>query len=175
MRPLLLVLLALGVLSCGLRTQTPANCDAVTLRRGVGAAGSHVSTCSDTACGDGQNPPLGGKHCATPARCLKHSDVQPRCAWIHNLEHGHLVLAYNCPGGCPEVVAALERIYDAAPKASSGVPRVLITPDPQLPSRVGAMVWDYGVLLDEVDTAAIECVMARQDEAAPEPGLACAP
>src|SRR5688572_30508297 len=75
----------------------------------------HLSSCDDECCGNGENPPTGGGHCATPLPCRVFSTAQQRCRWIHNLEHGHVVLAYRCPQGCPEVVAALEEIWQAQP------------------------------------------------------------
>ncbi len=130
---------------------------------------THVASCDET-CGNQSNPPTGGPHCGRWLPCRKYDTPQRRCEWIHNLEHGHAVLAYNCPSGCPEVVSALAGIYDAR-----GGRRILLTPDPQLSRRVAAIVWGWAYSGDEVETAAIETVLSHQDEDAPEPGLSCAP
>ncbi len=129
----------------------------------------HTATCSD-ACGNEVNPPTGGPHCASTAPCREYDTPQPRCEWIHNLEHGHAVLAYNCPQGCPDEVEALRAI-----RAERGPSRILLTPDPLLPHRVAAIVWAWSYSGDHVDADAIAEVLSHQDEEAPEPGLGCAP
>jgi len=143
-------------------------CDAYVFTEQGGAA-THVGTCGDPGCGNGLNPPTAGAHCGTTTTCRPHDVEVSRCIWLHNLEHGHAVLAYNCPEGCPEIVAALEEIWDAAPAPK----RVLITPDPALPAKVAAVVWGYGHTSETVDAEAIGCLMQHQDELAPEAGLGC--
>src|SRR5687767_12624293 len=98
----------------------------------------HLSSCTDACCGNSDNPPTGGGHCPSPLSCGIYAATQHRCRWIHNLEHGHLVLAYNCPEGCPEVVTALEEIWRAQPVGRNSVRRVILTPDPLLPNKVAA-------------------------------------
>lgn len=132
----------------------------------------HVSDCQSASCGNKVNPPTGGPHCGTWLACRAYAEAQPRCSWIHKLEHGHAVLAYNCPAdepGCTEIVAALEAIRN---RHSA---RTLLTPDPQLPARVAAIVWGWAYSGDVVDEAAIIEVLSHQDEEAPEPNLPCAP
>lgn len=137
---------------------------------------SHVgSDCSVTpACGNGVNPPTGGPHCNFTAACRQYTEAQPRCSWLHNLEHGHAVLAYNCPDGCPEVAPALGEIWSNSAFVA-GAHRVLVTPDPLLPTKVAAVVWGYSYSADEVNPDAIRCLLAHQDEEAPEHGLPCSP
>jgi hypothetical protein len=149
-------------------------CEGITLNHVTPTSNAHVgSDCSVSSCGNGVNPPTGGPHCNFPLACRNYDTAQQRCAWIHNLEHGHMVLAYNCPGGCPDVVAALEEIRDSS-VLSGGARRILITPDPLLPARVAAIVWGWSYVSDEVNADAIRCLQLHQDEEAPEAGLNCA-
>lgn len=129
----------------------------------------HTATCSD-ACGNGLNPPTGGPHCSSTVACRVHTEEQPACAWLHNLEHGHIVLLYNCPEGCADDVEALKRIWStrANPK------RIILTPWSGLEKKFAAIVWGSAWSGDTLDEAAIDCVMNRQDDDAPEPGLGCA-
>lgn len=137
-----------------------------------GLVGTHVPSCvMDSACGDGQEPPLGGPHCPSPLACRDYPTAQNRCEWIHNLEHGHLVLAYNCPAGCPDVEQKLRAVWAAQPDPK----RALVTPDPKLTAKVGVLVWGWGWLGESVDDDAVAAVIAKQDVDAPERGLACAP
>ena len=41
------------------------------------------------------NPPLGGDHCATWLSCRVFDTPQPKCNWVHNLEHGFIVAWYD--------------------------------------------------------------------------------
>ncbi len=135
----------------------------------TGLANNHVAACmTPSACGSGHEPPVGGPHCPSWLRCRVHETAQNRCEYIHNLEHGHMVLAYNCPSGCDDVVQAL-REYQALHGRS------LVTPDPMLQSKVAAMVWGWSWAGDSVDVAKLDAVQSMQDVDAPEPGLGCQP
>lgn len=170
------LLLAWALLaSCGSTHKAPSgNCQ---LTHVASLSHQHLPSCDDTVntCGNPDtNPPVGGDHCPTPLACRVYSTLQPRCQWVHNLEHGHLVLAYNCPNGCPDVVQQLTDIWNAQPVDATGGRRALVTPDPLLPHRVAAIVWGYSWVGDVVDKDAIACLAAHQDEEAPEAGAACA-
>ena len=110
---------------------------------------------------------MGGPHCPSTIPCRVHPTAQNRCEWIHNMEHGHMVLAYNCPMGCDDIVQALSAFQAASPRS-------LVTPDPMLQSKVAAMVWGYSWASDAVDQAKLEAVRSMQDADAPEPGVGCA-
>lgn len=158
-------------MACGVRTVPP---DDVNLIHRTGLANNHVASCDDDSlCGDGQNPPVGGPHCSQTLSCRAFDTEQKRCQWIHNLEHGHAVLAYNCPQGCAAVVDGLVAIQQA--ERAKGNARVIVTPDAQLPNRVAAVVWGWGWVGDEVNEAAIAAVLAKQDIDSPEAHLSCAP
>ena len=125
----------------------------------AGVTGVHVSACDDPTCGNATtNPPLGGNHCPSWLPCRKYDTAQARCQWLHNLEHGHAVLAYNCPGGCPELVAKLGALWDAL-QPNPTRKRTLLTPDPKLPRKVAAVVWGFGWMGDDYDEAAITEVL----------------
>ncbi|MBL8956026.1 MAG: DUF3105 domain-containing protein [Myxococcaceae bacterium] len=134
----------------------------------TGLANNHVTSCTDQAACGGNEPPVGGPHCGSWLPCRVHTTAQSRCQYVHNLEHGHMVLAYNCPSGCDDVQAALAGYQQSHT-------RVLLTPDPRLSSKVAAMVWGYSWAGDTVDVAKLDAVRSMQDVDAPEAGLGCAP
>ncbi len=135
---------------------------------------NHIA-CTSTACGDGLNPPTSGPHCSSTLRCQVHDTEQSRCTWLHNLEHGHAVFLYNCPEGCPEIVAALESARQQAKVGSNGVIRALVAPDSRLPTRVAALLWRRAWVADTPDPEALRCLLSFQDDEAPEPELTCLP
>jgi hypothetical protein len=66
---------------------------------------------------------------------------------MHGLEHGAVVIVYNCPGGCPAEVAAAQAWIDALPAADllcpGEKPRVILAPDPGLNVRWAASAWGF--------------------------------
>jgi hypothetical protein len=168
--PVLLLMLS----SCD---STSEPCEEFGVRLAPETSAVHVSTCSSAACGDGNNPPSAGPHCADTLSCRVHTTEQPRCAWLHNLEHGHAVFLYNCPEGCPDEVAKLEAAMQSVAAGGNGVRRALLAPDSQLPKRVAALLWRRSYVVDSADPKALECLLRLQDDAVvtPEAGLACKP
>ena len=166
----LAVLILSGCCLAGCGTSTPQQCLPYAFHQQGGDRG-HVASCSDPTCGNGLNPPTAGPHCGSTLACRVFTAEQSRCTWVHNLEHGHAVLLYNCPSGCPEIVAGLQAIYDASPSPK----RMIVAPDPNIPTAVAAVVWGWSWTGDTADATAIGCLLAHQDEEAPERGLGCAP
>ncbi len=161
--------LALLCFSCGThRTSTPTDSGTVhgQMLREANLSHDHLPTCDDPNCGNGANPPLGGDHCPTWLNCRQWTTPQPKCNWIHNLEHGALVIAYHC-SNCDALVQSLEDYRAAHTDA-------LLTPDPELPDKVAVMVWGFGWLGDGFDPAAFDEVASHQNEESPE-HIACSP
>jgi hypothetical protein len=63
------------------------------------------------------------------------------------MEHGAIVIVYNCPCGCPEEVAAAQAMIDALPVDADCVAptkrRVILAPDPKLDVRWAASAWTW--------------------------------
>lgn len=91
------------------------------------------------------NPPSSGSHCGDWGQRGTYSVARPlpRCNWLHNLEHGWVVLLYNCPMGCPEIVAGLQAVAKAASDPDCSERRTIVTPDPALDVTVAATAWRF--------------------------------
>jgi hypothetical protein len=106
---------------------------------------NHITPCTPLTYAT--NPPSGGDHWPIWAAFRKYTVPVPREMYVHDLEHGAIVFAYNCPDGCPDVVAALGTVFDgmADPLCLSipGNPpaRVVLTPDPELATPIAAAAW----------------------------------
>jgi hypothetical protein len=95
----------------------------------------------------GTSPPSSGNHyCVWPDF---HTYTQP-VPWgnlVHGLEHGAVVIVYNCPGGCPAEVAQAQAFIDnlpADPLCMEPDPRrVILAPDPTLDVRWAATAWTW--------------------------------
>lgn len=130
-------------------------------------------------------PPASGKHYNAPGGPIKAglygpSDTTLPQGWVHNLEHGAIVLLYKCPGeACEESgQAALSALYAKWPDS----PICQIPPGNQTPviARFDDMAWPYAALvwdvvlpLQSLDEAAIFDFYARQGEQF-NPEKACA-
>lgn len=96
------------------------------------------------------NPPSSGPHFPIWAAYQAYASPVPRGYYVHNLEHGAVVLLYNCPSDCPDVVAALVQAANQIPSdplcdaAGEGIRvRTVITPDPLLDVPVAAAAWGW--------------------------------
>jgi hypothetical protein len=119
------------------------------------ASGVHVTACSDIAYAT--NPPSSGEHYPTWADYGVYDFALPRGYWVHNLEHGSVVVSYNCEDGCAEELAAAKTWLAAlAPDAlcAGQTPRVLLVPDPLLDVRWAASAWGWTLRADCFDVEA---------------------
>lgn len=106
----------------------------------------HVADCTSVTYAT--NPPSGGDHWGTWAAFKKYTTPVPREMYVHDMEHGAVVLSYRYADACPDVVMALETVFDdvaadplcvsagAGPKA-----RLVLTPDPELDTPIAASAW----------------------------------
>lgn len=94
------------------------------------------------------NPPVTGAHYPIWAAWDRHYQQLDRGYYVHDLEHGGVVLLYNCPDGCPDVVDNLLAVVrDAAvdPTCEGVVKhRLVVAADPLMPPevQVAAVAWD---------------------------------
>jgi hypothetical protein len=119
------------------------------------------------------NPPTGGTHFGVWGAWDRQYGDLPRGYWVHNLEHGGIVLAYHCTDACPEVVDSLV----AAAKAMAPDPmcegavkkRVIITGDALLPDgvQVAAVAWNHAYTASCYDPY-VETFAAEHYAKAPE-------
>ncbi len=124
-------------------------CNVVVTHETPLAAASHVD--QGTAITWASNPPSSGVHYPTHAAwAMAYPIVVERGNYLHNEEHGGIALLYNCPNGCPDVVAGLTAIGTALPQdpacTAEGVnAKWLVTSDPYLPAgvQVAAAAWGW--------------------------------
>ena len=105
---------------------------------------NHITPCTPITYAT--NPPSGGDHWPIWAAFKIYTTPVPREMYVHDLEHGAIVLAYKCDGACPDVVAALTSVFDGMSDpeclALMGPPaRMVLTPDPLLPTPIAAAAW----------------------------------
>jgi len=98
------------------------------------------------------NPPTSGAHyIQLPAWATTYPIAVMRGNYLHNEEHGGVVMLYNCPDGCPDIVASMTSFGQALPQdPQCSAPinaRWIVTPDPLLEPGVtvalAAWGWSY--------------------------------
>jgi hypothetical protein len=159
MRRTLKTILGLGLLlGCGETSPTSAripdlvdaSCPAEVREEHFPDAGSaHVSRFDDSRLTFADPPPTGGTHSECWADFRVYDEELEDARWVHNLEHGGIVLLYRCPEGCPEQVAQLEAFV-------ASHPRTLLTPYAALPTRFGVVAWEHRLLNPCFDLGAVE-------------------
>src|SRR5713226_6745866 len=114
------------------------------------------------------NPPASGPHYPVWARYQSYTTAVARPYWVHNVEHGAIVLLHR-PDAPPAVVAALGDAFRSLPAdPECGHSRALLTPDPLLARAVTAVAADFVLEGDCVSADAIRRFTAAHRNHSPE-------
>ncbi|MBK9072914.1 MAG: DUF3105 domain-containing protein [Myxococcales bacterium] len=120
------------------------------------------------------NPPTSGPHSPAWAGWNRAYENLPRVHWVHNLEHGGVVLAYRCDEPCPDVVQGLKDVILATPDdeacAAPVHHRLLLVHDPALPVdvQVAAVAWGVHYTATCLDAPTMAEFIADHYDRAPE-------
>ena len=111
------------------------------------------------------NPPASGPHFGLWERDKgEHADPVARGNWVHNLEHGWVVLLHNCPTACEPELDVLRAVLAQRPDS-----RIVMTPDPLLdPARFAAVSWTFIYETDAPDLDTLLCFVDQHERQAPE-------
>ena len=114
----------------------------------------HVTVCS--VIDYPMNPPVQGNHYPVWSAYKSYDYPVPLGFLVHNLEHGAVVILYNCPEGCAGEVASAQAFIDALPAdprcAVDVKHQVVMAPDPALPRRWAAVAWGHSLAADCFNT-----------------------
>jgi hypothetical protein len=101
-------------------------------------------------------PPSSGNHYPKWAAYQTYTTPIPWGNLMHNLEHGAMIVVYNCPQGCTDEVARAQAWVDALPPDPSCTPnhRIILAPDPTLSVRFAATAWTWTLRSDCFDETA---------------------
>jgi hypothetical protein len=119
-----------------------------------GGSRGHQGECSGLSYP--MSPPVFGDHYPVWAAYGSYDFPIPLGYLVHDLEHGAVVIFYECPHGCSDEVAEVQRFIDALPEDSRctplGIPRqVILVPRPGLGSRWAASAWGVSITADCFD------------------------
>ncbi|MBV8301851.1 MAG: DUF3105 domain-containing protein, partial [Candidatus Dormibacteraeota bacterium] len=95
------------------------------------------------------NPPTSGCHYNlgygnAPIQTGAYNVEIPPEYWVHNLEHGYIVVLYNCPSGCDTEFQALRTWYhNLSPDPNFGYAKVVILPYKEMSVPFACVSWDW--------------------------------
>ena len=90
------------------------------------------------------NPATSGWHYDQPASWGVKTEPLPPERFVHNMEHGGIVLHHNCADGCEDVVNKMTAIANAANEA-------IVMPNPEMESRFALTAWNFLLTMEEWD------------------------
>ena len=115
------------------------------------------------------NPPASGTHYGSWPVFRAYDQPVPWGFLLHGMEHGAVVLAYNCPDGCAADVAAAKEVMAAVPhRPKCARAPVILTPDPGLSSRFAAAAWGHVMRASCFDRRAFATFIAQHANQGPE-------
>ncbi len=117
------------------------------------APGEAVRSLGNTHITEGQmgqftyntTPPTSGPHLGSLARWGIYSEPVPNELQIHNLEDGGVMVQYNCPDGCDEMVSQLAEIVNRYED------HVILAPYPDMDARIALTAWGRIDKFDDFD------------------------
>ena len=74
---------------------------------------THIQTFGEPHAAYNSDPPTSGPHMPYIAPWGIHTEPVPKELQVHNLEDKGVMVQYNCPSGCPDLVEKLKAIVQA--------------------------------------------------------------
>jgi len=103
------------------------------------------------------DPPASGDHYPVWSRYGVFDEPVNPGYWVHNLEHGAIVLLYTCTDDCEQVRSDINRVYASLPDGAFGEVKLLATPyEGDFGSRFMLIAWNWQEPFDEFDPGRIE-------------------
>ncbi len=120
-------------------------------------------------------PPTSGSHYSqagiAPVAWQTIGTLQPE-VWIHNLEHGGVVVLYSCPSGCDDLQKQLTTYVNSIVPAEPqyGEYKIIMSPysDGMGTHKVALLAWDRIEFLDGYDQANITTFYESHVDKGPE-------
>ena len=131
---------------------------------------AHIEPCSSVDYE--MMPPVFGDHYPTWAAFGTYDYPVPSGYLVHDLEHGAVVVFYDCPEECADEVAEVQAAIDAWPAdplCSLDIKhRAILVPRPALGARWAASAWGFSIKADCFDAELFADFYRRHVGNAPE-------
>ena len=97
-------------------------------------------------------PPSSGSHYGQIPDWGFYRDPVPPEYFVHNLEHGGIVILYNCPTACPDSEKVFVTLLNSAPAETTfNEVKILVSPNAKIDSPVIALAWGWELDLPQTD------------------------
>jgi hypothetical protein len=93
------------------------------------------------------NPPSSGPHYPFPAPAGVYPNGLQTGFWVHNLEHGYIVVLYRAPAS-QEQTATFDRMMAEFPKSKFGNVKLVIVPYSDMTHPYAVLAWDWRLEMD---------------------------
>lgn len=116
-------------------------------------------------------PPTSGPHFPNWASWGVKSEPLPNELQIHNLEHGGIMVQYNCQAPAAPVAdcaGLINQLQGLASSLVSSKPRIIVAPYPNMEHPVALTAWDYLLVMDRFDRARALAFINTHYNRAPE-------
>lgn len=115
------------------------------------------------------SPPASGDHYPVWSRYGVFEEPVNPGYWVHNLEHGAIVLLYTCTENCEQVRADIGKVYASLPDGAFGEVKLLATPyEEDFGSRFMLIAWNWQEPFDEFDAERVDRFYREFLERGPE-------
>ena len=120
------------------------------------------------------DPPTSGPHYAEPAQVGFYDEALPDEQLVHNLEHGYIVIWYNCTGleetACETLKEQIRDVMGQAGSAGfSSLTKLIAVPRSSLPSPIAATSWGRLYQPETFDVDELLVFIKEFRNKAPEP------
>ncbi|HEY7654168.1 MAG TPA: DUF3105 domain-containing protein [Methylomirabilota bacterium] len=110
---------------------------------------AHIQMVTESHAPYNSDPPTSGPHLPYIAPWGIHTEPIARELQVHNLEDGGVMVQYQCPTPCPDLVDKLTRIVQRFET------QVILAPYPGMPTRIALTAWTRLDAFDAFDEARI--------------------
>jgi hypothetical protein len=123
------------------------------------------------------DPPTSGPHYEMPAEAGFYDEVIPDEHLVHNLEHGYVIIWYNCSqladGQCDQLKQQIRDVMaDGGVSAITGTPKLIAVPRPTMETLLALTTWGRLDKFDQFDRERILNFIKVFRDQAPESGAA---
>ena len=120
------------------------------------------------------DPPTSGQHYSIPGQAPiswgYHGSQASAEYWLHNLEHGGIVILYNCPTGCSEDETSIGYFISNAPKDAQFREVKIVAVGYSIPGHKFALLaWGWRQFMESWDADAAERFYEAHINHGPEP------
>ena len=99
------------------------------------------------------NPPTSGPHAPSPTSWGVHTTPVPKENLVHNMEHGGVLILYNCTSRCDDIVTALADYTNA--ELAKGK-NIVMAPYPGMQQHIALVGWTRLDAFDDLDMERVQ-------------------